>query len=182
MTLIRATLIPPPIPLRHASLYLVTARDTCRGYVTSVLPKPCLSSRAATVEVYVRASPRCPSMALLSLCIKPLSPFALTPRQAHSIPARPLLHLSRFHPRRFIEPSTPSSAASGRSGCLARTRASRAFPSGCIAKSIPTQSARARARGRRPRGQREGERKGRVQGWRIRGRVGDGGQGGFREG
>lgn len=124
----------------------MTSGDTCRGYVTSGLPKSCLSSRAATVEVYVRASPRCSSMALLSLCIKPLSPFSLTPRQSQSIHVRlsqPPLHLSRFHPRRFIEASTPSSAGSGRSGCLARTltrsRASeRAFPPGCIAKSIPT--------------------------------------------
>lgn len=105
--------------------------------VTKVLFIKCV----ATVEVYVYTDAHtpfsvCPSMVLLSLCIKPLSPITLTPRRSRSIrihlPQPP--HLSRFHPRRFIEASTPSSTGSSRSGCLARSLAS--ISAGCIAKSI----------------------------------------------
>ena len=134
---------------------------TCRGYVTLVLPKSCLSS--ALLHRSIHRHTCCPSMVLLSLCIKPLSPITLTPRWSRSIRIYllQLPHLSQFHPWRFIEASTPSSTGSSRSGCLARSLAS--ISAGCIAKSIAVWGA---------------ERGGR--GWGVS--DGGGGQGGFREG
>lgn len=58
--------------------------------------------RYTYMYIYIHSS-RFPSMALLSLCIKPLSPITLTPRQSRlsvsHLPQPP--HLSRFHPCRF---------------------------------------------------------------------------------
>lgn len=109
----------------------VTSRQCYQSLVYQV------RSYSRSICIYRRTHPsRCPSMVLLSLCIKPLSPITLTPCRSRSIrihlPQPP--HLSRFHPRRFIEASTPSSTGSSRSGCLARSLAS--ISAGCIAKSI----------------------------------------------
>lgn len=131
MTLIREHFYPTRV--------IILGDFRIRAGVTS---RWCYQSLVYQVRCYSRSiymdthPPRCPSMVLLSLCIKPLSPITLTPRRSRSIrihlPQPP--HLSRFHPRRFIEASTPSSAGSSRSGCLARSLAS--ISAGCIAKSI----------------------------------------------
>lgn len=81
--------------------------------------------------------PCCPSMALLSLCIKPLSLTTLTPRQTR-LSASTTRNLLIFHD--FI-PAVSSRlqpllrpVLADRGVSLAR---SRVFPPGCIAKSIP---------------------------------------------
>jgi len=76
MTLIRsAPLTPPLIPLRPRDY--AWRLPEIRAGVTS---RRCYQSPVYQVALprskYVHASPRRPSMALLSLCIKPLSPFA----------------------------------------------------------------------------------------------------------
>lgn len=113
-------------PLSLVYDYTWRLPDTCRGYVTWVLPKSCLSSASLTHSRDIRAhSSRCPSIALLSLCIKPLLPITLTPRRFRlSIStSRNLLIFHDFIPA----VSTPSSTGSSRSGCLARSFAREYF-------------------------------------------------------
>lgn len=104
--------------------FRIRAGVTSRRCYQSLVYQVRCHSRSTHTHIHTHSS-RCPSMALLSLCIKPFSPITLTPRRIPSIridlPQPP--HLSRFHPRRFIEASTPSSTGSGRSGCLARSLA-----------------------------------------------------------
>lgn len=93
--------------------------------VTKVLFIKCAATHSFEVYIYIHYSSRCPSMALLSLCIKPLSPITLTPRRSRLsvFTSRNLLIFHDFTPA----VSTPSSTGSSRSGCLARSFAREYF-------------------------------------------------------